>query len=104
MDYFEMMLPVFVDYLGCFEEGLDGVNSPLDVMRELNDRGVQENRFLPGGELTIEEDQLVLRDSPGRVRKTNIKKAMQCIVIIFFNCRLLLKDTTYVTWMIQLDL
>ena len=30
-------------------------------------RGVQESRFLPGGELAIEDDQLVLRDSPQRV-------------------------------------
>lgn len=62
-----MMLPVFVDYLGCFEEGFDGVNTPADVMRELHQRGVQENRYLPGAELVVEDDQLVLRDSPQRV-------------------------------------
>ena len=62
-----MILPVYVDYLGCYEEGIDGVHSPPDVMRELHQRGVQDNRFLPGGELSIEEDKLVLRDSPQRV-------------------------------------
>lgn len=67
MDFFEMMLPVYVDYLGCFEEGVDGVETPADVMRELHQRGYQENRFLPGGELVVEDDLLVLRDSPQRV-------------------------------------
>ena len=67
-----MDLPVFVDYLGFFEEGIGGVNSPPDVMRELHQRGVQESRFLPGGELAIEDDQLVLRDSPQRVSKFKV--------------------------------
>ena len=67
-----MDLPVFVDYLGFFEEGIGGVNSPPDVMRELHQRGVQESRFLPGGELAIEDDQLVLRDSPQRVSKLKV--------------------------------
>ena len=63
-----MVLPVYVDYLGCFEEDPEGgMASPADVMRELHQRGVQENRFLPGAELIVEEDQLVLRDSPQRV-------------------------------------
>lgn len=61
-----MLLPVYVDYLGAFEEGQE-IQNPPDVMRELHQRGVQENKFLPGGELCIENDHLVLRDSPQRV-------------------------------------
>ena len=69
MEFFDLGLPVFVDYLGCFEVGINGINTPPDVMKELHDRGVQDNKFLPYGELIIEEDQLVLRDSPQRVLK-----------------------------------
>ena len=65
-----MVLPFYVDYLGCFEEGLGGVQGPPDVIKELHLRGVQKSRFLPGGELTIEEDQMILRDSPQRVRQS----------------------------------
>ena len=75
MDFFDMVLPVFVDYLGCFDLGLDGINSPPDVMRELHERGVQENRFLPYGELLIEDDHLVLRESPHRVTKATIRNS-----------------------------
>ena len=38
MDYFQLVLPVYVDYLGCFEEGIDDVLEPHDVIRELNTR------------------------------------------------------------------
>ena len=67
MDFFDMVLPVYVDYLGCFEVGINGIKSPPDVMKELHDRGVQENKFLPYAELVIEDEFLVLRDSPQRV-------------------------------------
>jgi hypothetical protein len=67
MEDLDVVLPVFVDYLGCFDLGINGIHTPPDVMRELHERGVQENRFLPYAELAIEEDQLVLRDSPRRV-------------------------------------
>ena len=80
MDLFEMVLPVFVDYLGYFEEGIDGVHTPPDVMRELHQRGVQESRFLPGGELAIEDDQLVLRDSPQRVSRSLKYNAISTII------------------------
>ncbi len=69
MDDLDAILPVYVDYLGCFEQGQDSIETPPDVMRELHERGAQENRFLPYGELAVEDDQLVLRDSPDRVRK-----------------------------------
>ena len=46
MDFFEMVLPVYVDYLGFFEEGISGVNSPPDVMRELHQRqGISQLYF-----------------------------------------------------------
>ena len=67
MEFFQLVLPVYVDYLGAFEEGLEDIHEPVDVVQELNLHGVQHSRYLPGGELVIEEDQLVLRDSPQRV-------------------------------------
>jgi hypothetical protein len=62
MDELDAVLPVYVDYLGRFEA--DGhVLEAADVMRELLDRGVQEDHFLPNGELTIASSQVILRDN-----------------------------------------
>ena len=96
MEFFQLVLPVYVDYLGAFEEGLEDIHDPVDVVQELNLHGVQHSRYLPGGELVIEEDQLVLRDSPQRVshflKLRSYKRAKN-----IHDYRLWLSDMTCVT-------
>lgn len=67
MDELEAVLPFFVDYLGCFPYGYGGARSGPDVMRLLLENGVNEDDFLPNGELIMLEDTLVLTDSSNRV-------------------------------------
>ena len=67
MDELEAVLPYFVDYLGRFPYGFGEARSSHDVMRLLLESGVNEDDFLPNGELTIFEDTMVLTDSSNRV-------------------------------------
>jgi|688.fasta_scaffold1208186_1 hypothetical protein len=69
MDFFDLdtMLPVFVDYLGSFERGVNGIDVTTDVMKELVDHGVQTQRFVPGAEMSFNRDQIIIRSSSDRV-------------------------------------
>ena len=42
MEFFQLVLPVYVDYLGAFEEGLEDIHEPVDVVQELNLHEVQQ--------------------------------------------------------------
>ena len=33
MDILDTVLPFFVDYLGCYEIGINGIENPYDVMK-----------------------------------------------------------------------
>ena len=33
MDILDTVLPFFVDYLGCYEIGINGIDNPYDVMK-----------------------------------------------------------------------
>ena len=72
MDFFDLdtMLPVYVDYLGSFERGVNGVDVATDVMKDLVDHGVQDQRFVPAAEMSFNRDQLIIRSSPERVSVT----------------------------------
>ena len=36
MDILDTVLPFFVDYLGCYEIGINGIENPYDVMKGMN--------------------------------------------------------------------
>lgn len=63
MNVLDSVLPVYVDYLGQFEKGLAGVETPHDVLVHLIKHGVQQKRFLPNGELIVSGGKIILRDS-----------------------------------------
>ena len=67
MDVLDAVLPIFVDYLGSFEEEKGQIEKPSDVMKHLLDHGVQEQKFLPNGELVVSTGQIVLKDTMERV-------------------------------------
>lgn len=67
MDALDAVLPVYVDYLGSFEYLEGFLETHEDVMKELLTRGVKKGRFLPGGELSIANGYLVLKDNIERV-------------------------------------
>ena len=59
MDFlaFDSMLPFYIDYLGCFDRGIGGIDGPETAMKELIEHGVNEQRFVPGAELSFTKDQ-----------------------------------------------
>lgn len=69
MNELDSVLPVYVDYLGQFEAGVGGVETPQDVLLHLISHGVQQKRFLPNGELIVSGGKIILRDSIEMVSK-----------------------------------
>lgn len=74
IDQLDSSLPVYVDYLGRYETDPGFVENAADVMKALIERGVDERRFLPNGELTVEEDggsgRVVVRDEERNVAES----------------------------------
>lgn len=63
----DSMLPIYVDYLGFFDRGIDGIDEAADAMKDLIDHGVTGRRFVPGAEMSFTKDQIILRSPPNRV-------------------------------------
>ena len=53
MDMIDSVLPVYIDYLGQFEQDRNGVSTPHDVLIELMNKGVQKKKFLHNAELNV---------------------------------------------------
>ena len=68
----DSMLPIYVDYLGFVDRGIDGIEEASDAMKDLIDHGVTGRRFVPGAEMSFTKDQMILRSSPNRVSSTTM--------------------------------
>ena len=62
---------VAVDYLGRWEVE-EGMETAMDVMRDLIKRGVRQDYFVPNAELEIREDEIALLDSADGVKVTTL--------------------------------
>ena len=64
MDVLDAVLNIFyVDYLGVFESEPGHLETHHDAMKFLLDNGVDKNKLVINGELSIDRGQLVLRDT-----------------------------------------
>ena len=74
MEELDAVLRIFyVDYLGSFERRPRSLETPHDAMKKLVERGVTDRRFLPNGELSIKNGNLVLRDNIRNVSNLRLK-------------------------------
>ena len=70
---------VGVDYLGRWEME-EGMETAIDVMRDLIRRGVRQDYFIPNAELEMKEDEIALLDTADGV-KVNIEKLISKKII-----------------------
>ena len=62
---------VAVDYLGRWEVE-EGMETAMDVMRDLIRRGVRQEYFIPNAVLEIQEDEIELLDRTDGVKLTTL--------------------------------
>ena len=62
---------VAVDYLGRWEVE-EGMETAMDVMRDLIRRGVRQEYFIPNAVLEIQEDEIELLDRTDGVKVTTL--------------------------------
>ena len=62
---------VGVDYLGRWEVE-EGMETAMDVMRDLIRRGVRQEYFIPNAVLEIQEDEIELLDRTDGVKVTTL--------------------------------
>ena len=62
---------VGVDYLGRWEVE-EGMETAMDVMRDLIRRGVRQEYFIPNAVLEIQEDEIELLDRTDGVKLTTL--------------------------------